>query len=45
MLPEEIKEAFVDSDFLSAEKMKKLKEMLQEQFPVSFEVAFVFIMC
>lgn len=32
-LPSEIKEAFVDDNDLCFEKMKKLKEMLQEHFP------------
>ena len=35
-IPEEIKDAFVDSDPLALQKVKKLKEILHEQFPVSF---------
>lgn len=34
-LPNEIKDAFVDGNALCTEKMKKLKEMLKEHFPVS----------
>ena len=34
-IPEEIKDAFVDSDPLALQKVKKLKEILHEQFPVS----------
>ena len=33
-LPDEIKDAFVDDNTLCTEKMKKLKEMLTEHFPV-----------
>jgi len=33
-LPDEIKDAFVDESALCTEKMKKLKEMLEEHFPV-----------
>lgn len=33
-LPDEIKDAFVDDNSLCTEKMKKLKEMLKEHFPV-----------
>lgn len=33
-LPGEIKDAFVDDNTLCTEKMKKLKEMLKEHFPV-----------
>jgi len=33
-LPDEIKDAFVDDNTLCTEKMKKLKEMLKEHFPV-----------
>ncbi len=33
-LPGEIKDAFVDDNNLCPEKMKKLKEMLKEHFPV-----------
>lgn len=38
-LPSEIKEAFVDDNDLCFEKMKKLKEMLQEHFPVCYMMA------
>ena len=38
-LPSEIKEAFVDDNDLCFEKMKKLKEMLQEHFPVCYLMA------
>ena len=33
-LPGEIKDAFVDDNDLCSEKLKKLKEMLKEHFPV-----------
>ena len=33
-LPDEIKDAFVDDNTLCTEKMKKLKEMLTEHFPL-----------
>jgi len=33
-LPGEIKDAFVDDNDFVSEKMKKLKEMLKEHFPV-----------
>ena len=36
-IPEEIKDAFVDSDPLALQKVKKLKEILHEQFPVSLK--------
>ena len=34
-IPENIKDAFIESTELGLEKVKKLKEMLHDQFPVS----------
>lgn len=44
-LPSEIKEAFVDDNDLCFEKMKKLKEMLQEHFPVCYLMALSVFTC
>ena len=33
-LPEDVKDAFVDSDAFSQEKLQKLKQVIREQFPV-----------
>ena len=41
--PGEIKDAFVDDNDLCSEKLKKLKEMLQEHFPVC--IYFTAVLC
>ncbi|EDO32895.1 predicted protein, partial [Nematostella vectensis] len=42
-LPEEVKDAFIDEkDFLN-EKLKKLKDALKEQFPVSTTLLYLFL--